>query len=307
MSGKILIVSESDDAHVKIISKSLEKRKIPWSWLKTDCLMEENISWAINESGKAECGLCDSEVTTIWYRRRHAPFGIPKSPVEIFTQQENEGFLDSLLLQYVDKRWVNSLQSLLVSRPKINQLKLARKWGLAIPDSLITNSAKELSSFYEKHNGKVIVKPIQTQVVECLGGGLVVGTRSLPFGVIKNAVSITPCYAQKKLEIETEVRVVVFGEKHFAFSQKPKVAADDIKQLAIEQIDYTPFTLKEEDVTNILSLVRNLGLEFAACDFVVTKDGKLVFLEVNPNGQWLWLQYVADINMEDTFVDFLCK
>jgi len=33
----------------------------------------------------------------------------------------------------------------------------------------------------------------------------------------------------------------------------------------------------------------------------------LVFLEINPNGQWLWLQYMTEVNLEDPFIDFLCQ
>jgi glutathione synthase/RimK-type ligase-like ATP-grasp enzyme len=36
--------------------------------------------------------------------------------------------------------------------------------------------------------------------------------------------------------------------------------------------------------------MKTLGLNFACFDFAVSKDGELVFLECNCNGQWLWVQ-----------------
>jgi glutathione synthase/RimK-type ligase-like ATP-grasp enzyme len=48
-------------------------------------------------------------------------------------------------------------------------------------------------------------------------------------------------------------------------------------------------------------------LEFAAIDFAVVDDGEPVFLELNPNGQWLWLQYMTGVNLADPFIDFLCN
>jgi glutathione synthase/RimK-type ligase-like ATP-grasp enzyme len=42
----------------------------------------------------------------------------------------------------------------------------------------------------------------------------------------------------------------------------------------------------------LVELVRGLGLRFAAVDFVVdeTEQDGYVLVDINPNGQWAWLQ-----------------
>ena len=44
-------------------------------------------------------------------------------------------------------------------------------------------------------------------------------------------------------------------------------------------------------------LVGRLGLNFGAVDLIETPDGELVFLEVNPNGQWLWIERITGAPM----------
>jgi D-alanine-D-alanine ligase-like ATP-grasp enzyme len=51
--------------------------------------------------------------------------------------------------------------------------------------------------------------------------------------------------------------------------------------------------------------MRRLGLTFGALDFVMTADGDLVFLEVNPNGQWLWLDDQLDFGISEAVAAWL--
>jgi glutathione synthase/RimK-type ligase-like ATP-grasp enzyme len=49
-----------------------------------------------------------------------------------------------------------------------------------------------------------------------------------------------------------------------------------------------------------------LGLSFGALDFVLTPDGRYVFLEINPNGQWMWLDDKLGFGITNAVVDWLC-
>lgn len=52
-------------------------------------------------------------------------------------------------------------------------------------------------------------------------------------------------------------------------------------------------------------MTRTLKLRFGAFDFIVTPAGEVVFLEVNPSGQWLWLDRVAGLAISDAMADLL--
>ena len=54
------------------------------------------------------------------------------------------------------------------------------------------------------------------------------------------------------------------------------------------------------------ALVKKLGLAFGAIDLILTPEGKYVFLEINPNGQWAWIQQLCpDIPLRETLADLL--
>jgi D-alanine-D-alanine ligase-like ATP-grasp enzyme len=48
-----------------------------------------------------------------------------------------------------------------------------------------------------------------------------------------------------------------------------------------------------------------LGLRYGAFDLVYTPDGEYVFLEVNPNGQWYFMQLGIDLPLVETMAELL--
>src|SRR6185295_7622249 len=86
------------------------------------------------------------------------------------------------------------------------------------------------------------------------------------------------------------------GERVFA-------AAVDSQALERARIDWrkegerllrawTPYPLPTAVAGRLLELAARLGLSYGAVDIVVTPDGRHVFLEINPAGEWFWLDDV---------------
>lgn len=48
-----------------------------------------------------------------------------------------------------------------------------------------------------------------------------------------------------------------------------------------------------------------LGLRFGALDFLVTPSGEWYFLEVNPNGQWAWIEQETGLPISSAIADAL--
>ena len=46
--------------------------------------------------------------------------------------------------------------------------------------------------------------------------------------------------------------------------------------------------------------LRHMGLNFGAFDFIVDNNGQWWFLECNPNGQWLWMEFAAGLPLSET-------
>jgi D-alanine-D-alanine ligase-like ATP-grasp enzyme len=54
-----------------------------------------------------------------------------------------------------------------------------------------------------------------------------------------------------------------------------------------------------------VELVRGRGLHYGAADLAVDRDGEYVFFEVNPAGEWLWLEQLLAIGIPDAIADLL--
>ena len=50
-----------------------------------------------------------------------------------------------------------------------------------------------------------------------------------------------------------------------------------------------------------------LDLQYGALDYVLTPDGQFVFLEINPNGQWLWLDDMLSLGITTAIAEWLTK
>jgi glutathione synthase/RimK-type ligase-like ATP-grasp enzyme len=50
-----------------------------------------------------------------------------------------------------------------------------------------------------------------------------------------------------------------------------------------------------------------LGLRYSAIDLIRTTEGGVVFLEVNPNGEWMWLEDACGFPLRDAIIDALTR
>jgi hypothetical protein len=54
-------------------------------------------------------------------------------------------------------------------------------------------------------------------------------------------------------------------------------------------------------------LVRRLGLAYGAIDLIVAPDGRHVFVEINPNGQYLWIEDATGLPITEAVCELLCR
>ena len=67
-------------------------------------------------------------------------------------------------------------------------------------------------------------------------------------------------------------------------------------------LEFALCLLPAELVSRRRTLVKALGLKFGAID-LVESNGKFFFLEINPNGEWGWLQKTVGVPIADSLVD----
>ncbi len=68
-------------------------------------------------------------------------------------------------------------------------------------------------------------------------------------------------------------------------------------------MDWANFDLTIDSIKNITDFMKNLKLSYGRLDFLQDATGELHFLEVNPNGQFAWL----DLNDKNTMLSWIAQ
>jgi len=103
-----------------------------------------------------------------------------------------------------------------------------------------------------------------------------------------------PWMVQDLVEAEMDVTVVYVRDRLFAFELQRKPFLErtlDWKEVSTEALsdDWPEHRLPAEIEQGIHGFMNDIGLQYGRLDFLRTRDGQYHFLEVNPNGEWGWL------------------
>ncbi|MGC2742889.1 MAG: hypothetical protein WA672_06860 [Candidatus Angelobacter sp.] len=128
---------------------------------------------------------------------------------------------------------------------------------------------------------------------------------------------LAPCTFQEYVDKKIELRVTVFDRKGYAAeidSQSQEFSKIDCRKTPSDpneqncySVPQRRYSLAPETEEKILRFVEHLGLVFGCLDFIITPQGQLVFLEINPDGQWYWIEEVTGMPMLDSFTEMLIQ
>lgn len=93
------------------------------------------------------------------------------------------------------------------------------------------------------------------------------------------------------LEGGTDETVAFVAGRIFAYASPPRSPGshlDSRRNFTEATSTWKPIVLSSAEENAICGFMAEAGLSFGRFDFI-RKDGILHFLEVNPNGQWAWL------------------
>jgi len=112
-------------------------------------------------------------------------------------------------------------------------------------------------------------------------------------GVTDAQISAAPAIYQEAVPKAYEARAIVVGDRVLVCridSQASARTSLDWRHYDFDRVEHRPMTAPADVELALLALCRYFGLVFGAIDLIVTPDGRWVFLELNPNGQWGWLE-----------------
>lgn len=205
-------------------------------------------------------------------------------------------------------RWVNHPEKLATANYKPLQLTVASRLGLPIPRTLITNDPAAVRDFVRSAEGGAIYKTLFAPEVR---SDIYSITRVLTSRVsledldAAERVRYAPCLLQDFVPKAFEVRVTVINGHVFAVALHAPEPGVVVDWRAVTDLKYSPHQMPAGVEERIVRMVDEFGLMFAALDLVVTPDNEYVFLELNPCGQWGWLEAETGLPMTEALADCL--
>lgn len=203
-----------------------------------------------------------------------------------FLRREMIFFLEGIYKMLQHANWLNTVDDIRIAENKIFQQLVAKKIGFDVADSIITTRYEDFTDFLEKQN--CIIKPIKSGQI----GDKIVFTNDIKTIPSREQIENYPNYLQKKIDKAFDVRVTVVGEKIFAVridSQLREETETDWRK-GENILPHYKIQLPVDIEQRCIDLIKELHLGFGAIDLVEDRDGKYVFLEINPNGNWAWIE-----------------
>lgn len=319
---KFLITTEPDDTHALLVTLALQSmnHQVDLLFTADSPTRQKNSVFLDNvqchwKSSNDYFTIFDSH-DVVWWRRPRKPF-LPKTHLHPddwqFLVRENRCFFESLSsLIAPDAFWVNPKVVAERAHHKLFQLEVAKRSGFNIPTTLCSNHPDDIRYFLlkNKKNG-VIYKPLSPQFWFEEESVKMPYTSRVQINKLPSnqLLQLAPGIFQKEIKKQHELRVTCFGDYLFAIklnSQDHEESLLDWRAAPEGLLDVEPFQLSSELSEKIRTFMNQMGLVFGALDFIVTENDDIIFLEVNEQGQFLWIEeYHSECHMLDIFIQFL--
>ena len=311
----LLIITNSTDATADYLAGTLGRAAVPFVRFDTDKSLS-SLRFDYRVSGPRlhlnGATYTPDDFNNVWYRRpeRLRLPGAEASPETEFTLDEWSAALEGFFAHIPVERWMNHPAREAVASHKLHQLTRAVEIGFTIPETLVTQDPAELREFFSRHGGRVIAKPMANGHVERKGTGAdtLIFTNRVRAEDVENSGELAGCPTLFQAEVRkcSDVRItVVDGDVH-AIELRAKdpdgFQRCDIRRNHMEDVTHTKVSLPAPTRDYVMGLVRSYGLRYSAIDMAVDQRGEWVFFEINPNGQWAWMDLKGVSDIASSFV-----
>ena len=301
----ILILSNSHDVDTNGVIDWLNYYKLQYFRLNDQELfigktkfyysLDDNTGYFISAEQKK---ITLNEIKVVWFRK----FGFLHEHDIVFNNLDPS----SNLLKYCYSEF-NMLRKLLfkilenkewfyykgLKPTKIEVLILAKKIGLNIPKTIITNKKDYITNEFRFNKTGLITKP--------MGEGKQINFKNTNTPLLTtmfyikdiNSLNLNvfcPSKIQENIQKLYELRIFFVGKKLYPmaiFSQQNSSSKVDSRNINNKKPSRrVPYKLSKKIILKLKSLISNLDIDSGSIDMIKSSTGEYVFLEVNPTGQF---------------------
>jgi glutathione synthase/RimK-type ligase-like ATP-grasp enzyme len=252
------------------------------------------------DSDDKEISVGDASV--LWLRRvparQHFQWPIEDSFQSQIVDGDCRGAAIGLLKTHFKGHWVSSVDATIRASDKIWQLSVANECGFRVPRTLVTQSAKEVQIFFDLH-GPIVVKT----VVGASGPMLQTIRIDDPTAFSADEYQAAPAIYQEYISGSHHLRLTCFGDRSYA----GLIDTPDVDWRGNLDVSLTQCDVSESLHTKVRTVLDALGLAMGIVDIKLAADDEPVWLEVNPQGQFAFLDGLAGTNLVRTFAEYLIR
>ncbi len=316
----IILLTNKFDISVDFVVRLLRKRGAEFLRMNTEDLFDQNVKVTFPEfsmtiEDREKSSELVQDLRSVLFRRPGKPFEFltrrlrPANAVVTYVENQWHAFLEGICtIQNV--LWVNDPLKNHRAENKILQLEQAAVIGFNVPRTCITSSKEKALEFAKTCLGNVVAKSLYAPLIEYPKRDFFIFTTKM--GSLErlpdSEFKLAPTIFQEAIEDKVDYRVTVVGNDCYPvkIESTDNMAIPIDWRLAQKRLRYAPFDIPDDLENKCVKLVKDLGLIFGAID-LVERDGKFYFLEVNPSGEWGWLEKEAKLPIAETLVNILSK
>ena len=207
------------------------------------------------------------------------------------------------LYQCLEAFWVNKPINDAAASHKPWQLMVAQQCGLEIPDTLMTTDPVDARCFWNEHPDEIIYK----QFIALPEAWRETRRLNNEDRDKAEAIRLAPVIFQHYVSAVSDLRVIEIGDELFA-------ASTDVEQQSYPEdvrfnsgVRYVPHALPQSIADQLHALMTTMGLTYGAIDLSLTSDARYVFLEINPAGQFLYIEKATGQPISAALASILAK
>ncbi len=255
-----------------------------------------------------------NDVSAVWYRRIAIGAKIPTTMEKQMRQasiQESrvtvQGMIASIRGFHLDP-----IPNIRRAENKQLQIQVAREIGLDTPRTLTTNNPEAVKQFAQECSQNMITKMLSSfAIYDGKGAENVVFTNPVTIEDLENleGLKFCPMTFQENIPKALELRTIIVGKSVFTAavnSQSRDKSRYDWRRQGIPLLNaWEHYDLPKNIEENLLKLMKEFGLNYGALDLILTPDDRHIFLEVNPVGEFFWLEDCPGLPISQAIADLL--
>lgn len=306
----ILIFSEEADIHARAVVEHIERRGDSVRVMDYRIFPLESNLMASYERGHESVvletaqGVIDfQDIKSCWWRRPQA-FDLGnklKSDEAEFAYGECQEAMDGI--QWAMKaRWLNPPSNDEMGHRKTYQMSIAHQLGFPMPETLVTNNPAEVIEFQGRLDGKKIIYKPFSATRKHWRETRVFGKRELQH---LDSLCFSPTIFQRYVSGQ-DVRLTAVGGELFAAVIDARSSEYPVDfRMNMDRVTMHVTEIPADVQRFVGALMKRLGLVYGAIDFRIDEHGDWYFLEINPAGQWLFVEEATGLPISESIADWL--